>query len=88
MRSPTISAIFADTTTTDLVPLADGIMVQVVPDMAALATALDAHAFAAWVTEADCLVVWDEQAKDLIACCDALEEALIRREWDAVRMDT
>lgn len=83
MRNATISKIFAEHIHTDLVPLVDGIMVQVVPSMATLATSLEPHAFAAWVTDADCLVVWDEQARDLIACCDTLEQALLQRVWDS-----
>jgi len=77
MRNPIITAIFRDTKT-DLVPLVDGLVVQIIPTMSLLTTCYP-HAFAAFVVDVDGLVVWDDQAKNLIACCDSLEDALLQQ---------
>lgn len=77
MRTSLVAA-FIKTTSSDSIHLGDGLKVQIVPDMASLAHC-NKHHFAAFVAENSLVVVWDDVPKNLIARCEKLEQALLRR---------
>ena len=60
--------------------LGDGLNVQIVPDMAALAHCNKNH-FVAFIAESNTVVVWDDVPKNLLARCETIEQALLHRVW-------
>ncbi|KAI9841817.1 MAG: hypothetical protein M1837_000362 [Sclerophora amabilis] len=62
------------------VPLADGLRIQIVPTMADLARARK-HQFAAFIADESLLVVWDDDAMQLVERAAKIEDELMQLVW-------
>ncbi|ORY65012.1 glycosyl transferase family group 2-domain-containing protein [Pseudomassariella vexata] len=67
-------------TTYEYIPLPDGLRLQVLPTMRELPHC-QKHHFAAFIQDAQILVVWDDEPKKVLARADMLERQLMKMIW-------
>lgn len=80
VNSPVIRSFLQDRPDSIDIPLMNGLRVQIVPDIAAIALART-HQFAACVASESLLVVWDDDALNLLARAKQIEWELMQLLW-------
>src|SRR6185436_18428560 len=68
------------TTTTSYVEIEAGLRIQVLSDINCLPRA-QKHQFAAFISNPELLVVWDDNAKAIVSRIEKLEQALMNMIW-------
>ncbi|KAI0134559.1 glycosyl transferase family group 2-domain-containing protein [Xylariales sp. AK1849] len=70
----------------EYIPLLDGLRLQVLPSIRDLPRC-QKHHFAAFIQDAQMLIVWDDEPKRVLARAEALEQQLMKMIWGAGAMD-
>ncbi|GAB7340885.1 hypothetical protein MBLNU457_7239t1 [Dothideomycetes sp. NU457] len=81
--STPLITMFLSKNTSNFVRLDNGLRLQVIPDMSYLPHC-QKHHFAAFIADRGSLVVWDDLPNNLLSRVEMLDQALMRRVWNAV----
>ncbi|CAG8974821.1 hypothetical protein HYALB_00000435 [Hymenoscyphus albidus] len=81
-----IIKIFLSHHNADYVPLSDGLRVQVLPSVDYL-TRCQKHHFAAFISDQQILVVWDDEPQKLLGRAESIKRSLMQMIWDEEEAD-
>lgn len=82
IKSRIITLLLQQSNIQGYVPLQDGLRMQVLPDMNALASnACQKHQFAAFIADAQLLVVWDDEPRHLLQRATDIQNQLMSTLW-------